>query len=180
MKDDIERALAPLTGLPLWGASRESNMLALQFGERRSSPTRADPGREVGGYTLRVYCAWRLTRGATILAGSGDLYTPADPDDDLETFDYDAPGATWWDVRLAAYLDAATGDGKPAPAVTAVSADALGGVRVSLADGVAIEVFPNSSAAERFETEFWRLVRPGTADPHVVVGTFGVEQQYQG
>jgi hypothetical protein len=178
MKEDVERALAALVGLPLWGADRESNMLALQFGERRSSPTRADPGREVGGVTLRVFCAWRLSRGATILAGSGDLYTPADPDEELETFDYDAPGATWWDVRVAAYLDAASGNGKPAPAVTEVGGDALGGARIALADGATLEIFPNSAPADRFETEFWRLVQPGTTEPDVVVGTFGVEQQH--
>jgi hypothetical protein len=178
VKAEVERALAPIVGLPLWGADRESNMLALQLGERRAAPTRADPGREVGGFTLRVYCAWRLARGATILAGSGDLFTPADPDEDLETFDYDAPGATWWDVRVAAYLGPASGDGKAAPTVTAVAADALGGLRVTLADGAALEVFPNSAAAERFETEFWRLVQPGTAEADVVVGTFGVERQH--
>jgi hypothetical protein len=180
MKDEIERALAPLVGLPLWGAGRESNMLSLQLGERRPSPTRADPGREVGGYTLHVYCAWRLARGAALLAGSGDLFTPADPDEELETFDHDAPGATWWDARVAAYLGAATGDGRPAPTVTAVGADALGGVRVALSDGAALEVFPNSSAAERFETEFWRLRRPGSDEDDVVVGTFGLERQFRG
>ena len=178
VKAEVERALAPLVGLPLWGAERESNMLALQLGERRSSPTRADPGREVGGFMLRVFCAWRLTRGSTILAGSGDLFTPADPDEDLETFDYDAPGATWWDVRVAAYLGAAASDGKAAPAVTDVAGDALGGLRVTLADGAALEVFPNSAPSDRFETEFWRLVQPGSSEPDVVVGTFGVERQH--
>ena len=178
MKADVERTLAPLVGLPLWDAGRESNMLALQFGERRSSPTRVDPGREVGGYALRVYCAWRLARGSTILAGSGDLFTPADPDEELDTFDYDAPGATWWDVRVAAYMAAASSDGKPAPVVTAVAADALGGARITLGDGATLEIFPNSAPAERFETEFWRLVQPGSAEADVVVGTFGVERQH--
>lgn len=177
VQHDIETALAPLVGLPLWGADRESNMLALQFGARRPSPTRADPGREVGGFTLRVYCAWRLARGGAILAGSGDLFTPADPDEELETFDYDAPGATWWDVRVAAYLGAAAGNGTPPPTVTAVAGDPLGGVRVTLADGATLELFPNSAPADRFETEFWRLVQPGTSEADVVVGTFGVEQQ---
>jgi len=178
LRNEVEEALGALVGLPLWGADRESNMLALYFGERRSSPTRADPAREVGGFTLRVFCAWRLARGGAILAGSGDLFTPADPDEDLETFDYDAPGATWWDVRVAAYLGAAAGNGTPAPAVTGVSGDPLGGARLTLGDGAALEIFPNSAPADRFETEFWRLVQPGSTEPEVVVGTFGVEQQH--
>lgn len=171
MHAEIERAVAPLAGLPLWGPTRESNMLALQFGDRRPAPTRAEPGREVGAWALHVYCAWRLTRGATILAGSADLFTPSDPDEDLETFDYEAPGATWWDVRWQAYADAS-----PPPTVATVAADAFGGLRLGLSDGATLEVFPNSAAAEHFESEFWRLLRPGQGEAEFVVGTAGVER----
>jgi hypothetical protein len=172
MKAEIERAVAPLVGLPRWGPARESNMLALQFGERQPAPTRADPGREVGAYTLQVYCAWRLTRADALVAGSADLFTPADPDEDLETFDYEAPGATWWDVRWKGYVDGAAS----APTVMAIAADAFGGLRMTLSDGAALEVFPNSAPAEHFETEFWNLVRGGRAEPEVRVGTAGVER----
>lgn len=172
MHPAIERALAPLVGLRLWGPGRESNMLTLQLGEPRSAPTRQAPGRQAGDYTLHVFCAWRLARGAALLAGSADLFTPADPDEELDTFDYEAPGATWWDVRVAAYFDAAPADG---PRVTAAAADALGGVRLTLSDGAALELFPNSAPAEHFETEFWRLTRAGRAEPDFVVGTAGAE-----
>jgi hypothetical protein len=155
----LERVLAPLVGLRVWGPGRDSNMLSLRFG---------DP--PAGGHALRVYCAWRLSRGDVVLAGSADLFTPADPDEDLETFDYEEPGATWWDVRMAAALGAGPGEG---PAVTAVAADALGGLRLALDDGAVFEVFPNSAPAEHFETEFWRLVRAEPAEPHVVVGLAG-------
>ena len=171
MRTEIERAAAPLVGLPLWGSSRASNMLALQFGERHPAPTRAEPARQVGAYALHVYCAWRLTRGDVLLAGSADLFTPSDPDEDLETFDYEAPGSTWWDERWRAYLAAAAAP----PAVTAVAADAFGGLRVVLSDGAALEVFPNSAPAEHFETEFWSLLSPGRGDPRLVVGTGGAE-----
>jgi hypothetical protein len=157
MKADIERAVAPLAGLPLWGHGRESNMLALQLGARRPAPTRAEPAREAGEYALHVFCAWRLTRAGAVLAGSADLFTPSDPDEDLESFDYDAPGATWWDVRWGAYA-AAWGDAPPT--VAAVAADAFGGLRLALSDGALLEVFPNSAPAEQFETEFWNLAAP--------------------
>ena len=162
MRADVERALAPLVGLALWGPARESNMLSLRFGEA--------PNGAAGAYALYVFCAWRLTRGGALLAGSADLFTPADPDEDLETFDYEAPGATWWDARWRAYADAAA----PAPpTVAAVAADAFGGLRLALSDGAALEVFPNSAPAEHVETEFWRLVRPGRGGPDFVAGTAG-------
>ena len=171
MKADIDRALAPLAGLPLRGHARESNLLALQFGALRPAPTRAEPGRLAGEYALHVYCAWRLTRGDAVLAGSGDLFTPSDPDEDLDSFDYDAPGATWWDVRWRAYADAW---GDAPPAVASASGDAFGGLRLALGDGAALEVFPNSAPAEHFETEFWSLTAPGGA--RFAVGTGGVER----
>jgi hypothetical protein len=164
MHADLERALAPLVGLPLWGPARESNLLLVRLGGR-------EPASGGDGYTLSVYCAWRLVRGATLVAGSADLFTPADPDEDLETFDYEAPGATWWDVRWQGYVD---GLAAP-PTVMAATADAFGGLRLSLSDGAVLEVFPNSAPAEHFETEFWRLAREGAEEPVVTVGTGGVE-----
>lgn len=157
----IGAALAPLVGLAVWGPRRESNLLTLELGERRSAPTRGEPGREQGERALHVYCAWRVTRGTSILAGSGDLFTPADPDEDLDDFDYDEPGASWWDVRVAAWLPP---DREP-PRVTAVSGDPVGGARLALSDGSTLELFPQSSPADHVESEFWRLVdrTPGGA-----------------
>jgi len=168
----IDRALAPLVGLRLWGPERESNRLSLQLGEPSAAPTRQASAHPAGEYALHVFCAWRLARDAELLAGSADLFTPADPDEDLETFDYEAPGATWWDVRLAAYFDTAPADG---PRVVAIAADALGGARLTLSDGAVLELFANSAPAEHFETEFWRLTRAGHAAPDFVVGTAGAE-----
>jgi hypothetical protein len=157
MKADLDRLVAPLAGLPLRDHARESNMLALHFGDGD------------GAHALRVYCAWRLTRGDAVVAGSADLFTPADPDEDLETFDYEAPGATWWDVRWRAYVDGAAS----APVVVSAHADAFGGLRLALSDGAVFEAFPNSAPAEHFETEFWSLARGGA--PAAAVGTGGVE-----
>ena len=161
MLEDLDRALAPLVGLTLTGAARESNMLSLRFGDA-----------DAPAYTLDVFCAWRLARDGRIVVGSGDLFTPADPDEELESFDYDAPGTSWWDVRVAAYL----GEAAAPTVVQHVATDALGGVRLALSDGASLDVFPNSSAAEHLETEFWRLARPGTADAQLVVGTFGLDR----
>src|SRR5207244_1765048 len=96
LKEIVERILAPLVGLRLSRPSREGDLLSLQFGERREVD-----GQSVGAYTLIIACAWRIAGPTTILAGSGDLLTPADPDAQLETFDWDVDGASWWDVRMS-------------------------------------------------------------------------------
>lgn len=138
--------LASLVGLPVAAPARASNQLTLRFGS------------DAAAHTLDVFCAWRLVRGAEILAGSADLFTPADPDEELETFDYEVPGSTWWDARLAAWAA-----GSPGARVTAAAADALGGLRLTFDDGAALEVFPNSAPAEHVETDFWHLAGPGGA-----------------
>jgi hypothetical protein len=61
--------------------------------------------------------------------------------------------------------------------VEAVTGDALGGLRVALAGGLALELFPESSAAEHVETEFWRLIRRGGGEPHFVVTSEGARRE---
>jgi hypothetical protein len=138
----------------------------LELGERREVD-----GRSVGAYTLQIACAWRIVGPTSILAASGDLFTPADPDADLESFDWDLQGASWWDVRMAEVA-------RPLEEVVAVTtflADSYGGVRLVCTRGLELEIFPNSSPAPHVETEFWRLVRAGQLADCVLVGTSGVE-----
>ncbi|HEY2377006.1 MAG TPA: hypothetical protein VGH98_13595 [Gemmatimonadaceae bacterium] len=112
-----------------------------------------------------------MANSATILVGSGDLFTPAQPDADLETFDWDVRGASWWDVRMdeiAKLLESGV-------VVSTFLADSYGGVRLVCTSGIEVELFPNSSPAPHVETEFWRLVRSGQAEDCVLVGTAGIE-----
>jgi hypothetical protein len=158
--------LAPLVGLRLWGLTRRADLLSLQFGE----PREVD-GQSVGAYTLHTACAWRIADATSILAGSGDLFTPADPDADLESFDWDVDGASWWDVRIAE-LSRRLAD---PVVVTTFLADSFGGVRLVCTRGIEVELFPNSSPAPHVETEFWRVVRSGQSDDFVLVSTSGIE-----
>jgi len=141
-------------------------LLILQLGEQRRVGE-----EELGAYTLQIACAWRIAGPTAILVASGDLFTPTDEGAELETFDWDVPGASWWDVRmdeLATTLAANV-------VVTTFLADSYGGVRLACTGGIEIEIFPNSSPAPHVETEFWRLLRPGESDQYVSVGTAGVE-----
>lgn len=149
-----------------WGLSREGDLLIAQFGGSKD----AEQG-SVGDYTLRIACAWRIAGPTSILLASGDLFTPADPDAELETFDWDVPGASWWDVRMdevARLLEQNV-------VITTFLADSYGGVRLVATSGIELEIFPNSAAAPHVETEFWRLVRFGQQEDYVLVGTSGIE-----
>lgn len=167
MKEVIERALAPLAGLPMWGFARSADLLTVQFGAR----TVRDDGAQ-GEYALEVACAWRLAGPTSILVASGDLFTPADAEAELETFDWDPPGASWWDARIAELQRQGAFSGLM---VTTFLADSYGGFSLVCSRGVELDVFPNSSAADHVETDFWKLGRPGTSEPRVIVGTAGVE-----
>ena len=146
-------------------------MLWLQFGERRTRPDLQLGRREVGEYALHVSCPWRLVGPDGLVVASGDLFTPADPLADLADFEWDAPGANWCDVRLQAFI-AATAE---APvAVNRVSADELGSLRVFLGEEFVLDIFPDSSPAAHVESEFWRLLQPGSGAPHFVVGSEGI------
>ena len=146
-------------------------MLWLQFGERRMRPDIQLGRREVGEYTLHVSCPWRLVGPEGLVGASGDLFTPADPLADLVDFDWDAPGANWCDVRLQAFIAATAA----APlAVSAVSADDLGSLRLFLGDEFVLDIFPDSSPAAHVESEFWRLLHPGSGAPQLVVGSEGI------
>jgi hypothetical protein len=166
LKDIVERVLAPLVGLRLWGLTRRADLLSLQFGEPREID-----GQSVGSYTLHVACAWRIADATSIVAGSGDLFTPADPDADLESFDWDVEGASWWDARITE-LSRLLAD---PVMLTTFLADSYGGVRLVCTRGIEVELFPNSSPAPHVETEFWRVVRSGQSDDFVLVSTSGIE-----
>lgn len=176
MRDEVERVLALLVGLPLWGAGRSADLLWLQFGARQRMASPAGSEHEVGEYTLHIACPWRLIDAERILVGSGDLLTPVDPDEDPETFDWEQPGASWMDVRLSELLPP---DAPPRWVVEGVAGDGLGGFRLGLRGGVVLEVFPNATPSGHVTTEFWRLLRPGTGEPQFVVGTFGTDREHE-
>jgi len=148
-------------------------MLWLQLGERRTRPDGQLGRSEVGEFALHVSCPWRLVGPEGMVVASGDLFTPTDPTVDLADFEWDEPGANWCDVRLQSFIDATA---ESPLTVSAVSADELGSLRLFLGDEFVLDVFPDSSHAAHVESEFWRLMQPGSGAPHFVVGSEGIER----
>ena len=169
MQDEIERALGPLVGRTLRATERAIDVLRVELVAPPANG--ADGPPDV--ITLRVACAWRVTDGERVLVGSGDLFTPADPDEEPETFDWEPAGASWLDVRLGELAEKRAA-GAP-PALARVEVDPFGGARLALTDGLVLELFPNSTPTGHVSTEFWRLTGAGVDD--LVVGTFGLERE---
>ena len=159
MKDEIQRALAPLVGRALSSPLRAANMLALRVGDE---------------HELHIFCPWRIVVDDQIVAGSGDLYTPRDPEAELETFDWEAEGTTWWDYRLEELF----AERHAPPVIERVTVDSLGGFRFACSGSTILEVFPSSSTAPHVETEHWRLLRPASQDAHFVVQADGIHRLF--
>ena len=160
-RDDVEEQLVRLVGRRLVAANRDENELSLTF---------TDTG--IGdSLVLYVYCAWRLATGDGVLVGDWNLYTPSDLTATQRTFDFRPPGATWWDVRVAELL---VHSPPQSLEVTAVSADFLGGARISFIGGIILDIFPNFGANEQLAFDYWRLHTPAKTQSDFIVATYGI------
>lgn len=160
----IQRALAPLVGLPLWAANRAANMISFQFGVPVRAPTGRDPDRLVGEYALHLQCAWRLSATDGVITGASDIFVPAHDDAD-DSYRWDKPGASLVDVHLARWIAAHAG----APlCVASITVDRCGGFVLQLPREAAVEVFPDAGRASHNVREMWRLLQPGQDTPHFV------------
>ena len=169
MIDTIQTILAPLHGLPLWDAGKVMDMLWLQFGAKCDAPTEEDSSRQLGEYVLHVQSPWRLSGTAGVIAGRSDVYDPADPELGPETFHRDQPGHAVADVQLHRWVDASR---LSPPLVQSIIVDRCGGFVLELQGEQALEVFPDSCAANESREE-WRLFSANDKLPHFVYTNHG-------
>ena len=167
MQQEIERALRPLLSQPLWGRARAADMEMFSFGD----PVQATVGKKriVGTFALHVECPWRLRTEETMIVGSQDLLVPADDDVDLGDYDWDEHESRR-DRIMGALFPA---DGSDCPRVLAVEGDALGGARITLDNGMTLEIWPADTDTNEC-AEHWRFFRNTDESPHFVVTTAGV------
>jgi hypothetical protein len=158
MKNEIEAALSVLIGQSLSASARVADIETFKFG--------GTPGQDT--LSLQVRCPWRLTAGAVIVTGYDDVRYPTGSNPLLEPrgFQWDAPGANRRDERLQAFFDQHRA--RP-PVVTALEADDLGSLRLTLDQDVCLEIFPNDSLDDVTDSERWRFFEPGTDGPHFLV-----------
>lgn len=169
----LEGALAPLVGLPLWTSHRVADLQVFQFGDKRTVTTNFGPRTghelEVGEYGLHIQCAWRIRGPSGIVVASRDRFYKAGPEP-IPEGDWDwSAGTNRRDERIRDWLSARS------YGVERVSADATGGIVLSLAGGFALDVFPDDSLDGEY-SEHWRLLRPGDLSSRFVVSGSGVDE----
>jgi hypothetical protein len=155
-------ALSQLIGLPLTAARRAADMRTFQFG-----PLRPVGGGSVGDWALHVQCPWRIEGPDGIVTGRLDLWEPADENALVdEKWDYEtAPNLQ--DARLEWWLMGP----EASRVVRGVDADAFGSAALRFDHDFVLRLFPAGTRSED-----WRLFRPKTGHPHLVIIGGAVEQ----
>jgi hypothetical protein len=160
-RQQVVTTLSQIIGLPLTAARRAADMRTFQFGTLRP----VERG-SVGDFALHVQCPWRIEGPNGIITGRLDLWEPVEdniPCDDK--WDYEE-SPNLQDARLERWLAEQEGS----PVVTSVDADEYGGASISFGQGFVLRMFPAGTRGED-----WRLFRPKTAGPHLVIRGGAVE-----
>jgi hypothetical protein len=170
LKDEIEKALSSLVGLDLVSIGRAADLEWFTFGRHKNAESTAE---ELAPFALHVSCPWRLLGRGQVLAGSTDHRRPAGKDTSEEDFDSRLIGSEWIDVRQQQLREQLE---QTRHSVSRIEVDESGWLRLALSFDLVLEVFPDASAAEHDEVEFWRLFQPGLDYSHFVMSSNGVDR----
>jgi hypothetical protein len=160
-RQQVIEVLSQLVGLRLTVARRAADMRTFQFGDLRP----VDRGT-VGEFALHVQCPWRIEGPIGIVTGRLDLWEPLDeqvPYDEKWHYD-ESPNLQ--DARMEHWF----AENKAALVVKDVDADDYGGAAIILEQGYVVRLFPAGTRGED-----WRLFRPKTDIPHLVICAGAVE-----
>ena len=162
MREQVQKALDVLIGEPLWASGRAADLEWFAFGQSGTVKGFRGDAKEVGEYALHVQCAWPIRRGDQVVVGSRDLYVPADESDNKpEDFDWDVPGATRRDHRIAELFQNETRQFL----VKQVQVGEAGSFSIVLDSEYVLDVFPDDSLSD----EHWRIFKPTSEATHFVV-----------
>jgi hypothetical protein len=160
-RQQVIAALSQIIGLPLTAVRRTADIRTFQFGVLRP----VDRG-SVGDFALHVQCPWRIEGPDGLVTGRSDLWEPVDTD---------APYDAEWDYEQSPNLqdtqiDRWLTESEIALVVQRVDADEFGGVVIWFGEGYALRTFTSGTRGED-----WRLFRPNSSDPHLVISGGTVE-----
>lgn len=175
MKEQIELALNPLIGLPLWGIGRAYDLEWFEFGKQRQislSNTQKEKHKIVGDFSLHIQCSWRISDSGNIIVASKDRFYRAgdNPYSNLEEFEWDVQGANRCDELVSQLTQKQIFN---LMIVSSIEGDNLGGLKLGFRNGYQLEVFPDIS----FEAECWRFFRPYSDEEHFIVTGRGITKE---
>ena len=170
MKAKIERALAPLIGMRIWGGARALDIVTIQFGPKVRSKSPLGKWRVLGTYALHLQCPWRVIFEDQVIFGDGDKFYPRSDHPDESSFDWRRPPTSRLDEKMKIHLSKKT---SKKPKVDKISVGNAGAFTLILNNTYRLEVFPHDS-----REECWRLFKPDMGSPHFVVnGSVAVERK---
>jgi hypothetical protein len=160
-RQQVIAALSQLIWLPLTAVRRAADMRTFQFGTLRP----ANRG-SAGDFALHVQCSWRIEGPEGIVTGRSDLREPVEDSAPIdENWDYET-SPNLQDARLGQWLTR----GQSAPVVESVDADDFGSAAIRFVHGFVLRLFPAGTRGED-----WRLFRPNSGTPHLVISGGAVE-----
>jgi hypothetical protein len=175
IKDEIERELGVLVGLPLAYASRVVDMGTFGFGAESIQVQRGQPVR-VADYRLHIQEIWRIVRDGAIVLGYADYFYPP-RDSTVRREDFVARVAPR--TRRDDLIDAWSTHTAPGHIVREVRGTDAGDLAIVFEDGCTLETFASSATTdEDGSDEFWRLIPPRVTgfEPQFVVTAHGIER----
>jgi hypothetical protein len=175
IKDEIEREVGVLVGLPLRYASRAVDMGTFGFGSVTDQIRRGEPIK-VADYRLHIQEIWRIVRDGVILVGYGDYFYPP-RDSTIARVDFIARDAPR--TRRDDLIEEWSAHDAPGHVVREVNGTAAGDLAIVFRDGCRLETFVCSATTDLDGSdEFWRLIPPRLTgdEPHFVVTAHGIER----
>lgn len=156
IRRELDLRISVLIGKTLWDCQRAADLAMFSFGPRIATTNFRGEPKTVGEYALHVQCPWSLSTGEKIVVGSQDLYYPVE---DVEGSDFDwQTQPNRLDSGLKTYF---SGGGST---VLSTQWDSRGNLNLELDGDGALRLF----VADSIPHEQWRLLRPGSEEPHVV------------
>ncbi len=172
IKDDIERNLASLVGLPVCETGRAVDMATFGFGRLIERDGRR--GREVvPEYRLHIQARWRIVRDGTLLVGYRDWrYPPRGSAVDDADFDPSDERRN----RRDDLVDDWIAHGAHPHFVREIRGTTLGDLALTFDDGCVLETFADQATSDDGHDEYWRLLPPPLSggEPHFVVTAHGI------
>jgi len=140
-----QQHMQALVGKPIWDL-RYCGFIYFNVGERKWITNRKGQRVQEGEYGIGLECSWRLRTNEHIICGSWDLNEML-----IGSNPQESPSLTLFEMRL---MELEHLEARDLLIVQSVECDVVGGFRIDLSYGLALEAFPCES---RNESEFWHL-----------------------
>lgn len=166
-KTAIYQYIDRIIGKPVCSIGRASNMLWIGIGETFTTVNRRGMECRKSTYALHVQCQWRIVNSEKkeILLAASDMYSPRKGAEFQEGFDWELRGNNLFDEKSQDWLKGIR------PIIIKYEINEWGDLVLFFENHDKLQIYNTSSD----DSECWRLFRPNSEEPHLVVYGSGIE-----